>query len=103
MSLKKEDVVKTIQWTGDWRVVFVKTKGDHMKVRNGTPTSQFWDLWRKSKDEIKKLGISVKKEEDEEKGTSAWVISYWMDANESEKEEAKEAWNARQQRDDGEE
>ncbi len=103
MSLKREDVEKTVRWTGEWRIVFVKSKGDHMKVRNGTPTSTFWDLWRKSKEEIKKLGLSVKKEEDEEEGTSTWVVNYWMDASEFEKEEAKKAWNSRSQQDNGEE
>jgi hypothetical protein len=93
MSLKMEDVEKLIKWTGKWRVVFVKSKGDHMKVRNGTPTPEFWELWRIKKDEIKSLGISVKKEENEEEETSKWVINAWIDATKEEKSKAQENWN----------
>ena len=96
MSLEREDVEKTIQWEGGWKVVYVRSKDDHMKVRNGKPTKAFWDLWRQHKDEIKQLGTSVKKEENEEEGTSEWKISYWQDADDTEKEEAREEWEVRQ-------
>jgi len=91
-SLKQEDIEKLIKWTGDWRIVFVKSKEDHMKVRNGTPTSGFWDLWREKKDEIKQLGIYVKKVEDEEANTSEWVVTAWAEPSEEEKEKSKEEW-----------
>ena len=93
MSLKRDDVEKLIRWSGGWKIVYVKSKGDHMKVRNGSPTSEFWDLWREKKDEIKSLGISVRKEEDEEEGTSKWVITAWTDATEGEKTKAKDDWD----------
>ena len=102
MSLKREDIEKSIKWTGEWRVVYVKSKEDHMKVRNGVPTSTFWDLWREHKDEIKKLGISVKKEENEDEGTSEWKVSHWAEATDDEKEDAKNKWESQQQRFNGE-
>jgi hypothetical protein len=92
MSLKLEDVEKVIRWKGGWKVVFIKSKQDHMKVRNGSPTPEFWDLWREKKAEIKALGISVRKEEDEEEETYEWVISHWDDATEDEKLRAKQEW-----------
>ena len=55
MSLKKEDVEKVIRWKGGWKVVYIKSKQDHMKVRNGSPTPEFWELWRDKKSEIKAL------------------------------------------------
>lgn len=101
MSFKSGDVEKTVRWTGAWHVVWVKSKEDHMKVRNGSPTSAFWDLWREHKDDVKKLGFSVRKEENEEEGTSNWVVSYWADANDEEKEESRAAWKNQQARIDG--
>jgi hypothetical protein len=93
MSLKIEDIEKLVRWTGGWKVVYVKSKGEHMKVRNGSPTPEFWDLWREKKDEIKSLGISVRKEEDEEEETYNWVITAWSEASEGEKTKAKDDWN----------
>ncbi len=94
MALNPEDVEKLIRWNnnGKWRVVYVRSKEDHMKVRNGVPTSGFWDLWRTNKDEIKAIGISVKKEEDEETGASNWVVAEWADSTDEEKEEAQDEW-----------
>ncbi|MBN2156979.1 MAG: hypothetical protein JW776_13125 [Candidatus Lokiarchaeota archaeon] len=92
MALRREDVEKHVKWTGDGRIVFVKSKEDYMKVRNGSPTPQFWDLWREKKDEIKALGIYVKKEEDEEKETYNWVVTAWSEPQDDEKENAKKQW-----------
>lgn len=92
MSLKMEDVEKVIRWKGGWKVVYIRSQNDHKKVRNGTPTSEFWTLWREKKSEIKALGISIKKEEDEEDETFEWVISAWADATEDEKIKAKKEW-----------
>jgi hypothetical protein len=103
MSLKIEDVEKTVQWEGESHIVYVKSKNDYMKVRNGSPTSEFWTLWRKHKDELKSFGFSVKKEENEEEGTSEWRVNYWTDANDHDKEEAKKNWDIRQRRINGEE
>ena len=57
MSLKSEDIEKTVRWKSEWRVVYIKTKEDHMKVRNGIPTSAFWDLWREHKMKLKNSGF----------------------------------------------
>lgn len=93
MSLKMEDVEKVIRWTGGWKTVFIRSQNDYKKVRNGSPTSEFWDLWREKKAEIKALGISVRKEEDEEEETYEWKIAAWGDATEEEKEIAKQEWD----------
>ncbi len=95
MALKKEEVEKTIKWTGEWKIVFVRSKNDYMKVRNGSPTSAFWDLWREKKSDIKALGISVRKEENEEEETFEWVISAWDETTAQEKTQAKEDWDAK--------
>jgi len=92
MVLKNEDVEKCIKWTTEWKTVFVSSKNDYMKVRNGIPSPEFWDLWKGKKDEIKKLGISVKKVENEEKGTSEWIISAWLDTTDKEKAQAQQTW-----------
>ena len=97
-----EDVEKVIRWTGGWKVVYIKSKQDHMKVRNGSPTSEFWDLWKEKKSEIKALGISVRKEENEDEGTSEWKVSYWAEATDNEKEDAKNKWESQQPRSNGE-
>ena len=93
MSLKMEDVEKVIRWKGGWKTVFIRSQNDYKKVRNGNPTSEFWSLWREKKEEIKALGFSVKKEEDEEEETFEWVIACWADATEDEKNRAKQEWN----------
>ena len=94
MALNQEDVEKLIRWNnnGKFKIVFVKSKGEHMKVRNGSPTPGFWDLWKTNKVDIKELGISVKKEENEETGASNWIIAQWAEATEEEKEEAQADW-----------
>ena len=94
MALNPEDVEKLIRWNnkGKYKTVFVRNKEDYMKVRDGVPTSGFWDLWKTNKIEIKELGFSVKKEEDEETGAYNWVVAHWADTTEEEKEGAQEEW-----------
>ena len=97
MALTEEEVIPLVAWD-QWKTVFVKSKEDYMKVRTGTPQKTFWDVWKIRKDEIKALGISVKKIEgsDGDGIHSHWVVNHWKDASEQEKNQAKQQWDDKQ-------
>ncbi len=97
MALTEEDVISLVSWD-PWKTVFVKSKEDHMKVRIGNPQKAFWDLWKTQKNEIKALGIYVKREErDNDEGIPPrWIVNQWKEASESEKNQAKQNWENKQ-------
>ncbi len=95
MALTENEVGTLVNWE-KWKVVFVRSKEEHMKVRSGYPTKEFWDVWRNQKDEIKALGIYVKKEEDQDGETPPqWVVTQWKEADENEKLNAQQEWEAK--------
>ena len=95
--MNEKEILPLVTWE-EWKVVYVQSKGEHMKVRSGVPNKTFWDVWKAQKDEIKDMGIYVKKNEDsEEDGVpSQWIVSQWKDASNDEKNHAKESWEKRQ-------
>jgi hypothetical protein len=92
MTVKKEDIENSVRWKEEYKVVFVKKSQDYMKVRSGDPTEDFWSLWREHKDDIKSMGIYVRKEEDEEEETYSWKVTQWEEPTEEEKVIAEEEW-----------
>ena len=97
MTLTEKEVNSLVEWDS-WKTVFVKSKEDHMKVRTGTPQKTFWDIWKDRKEEIKALGIYVKRvESNDEDGTPPqWVVNQWKEASHNEKNLAKQDWEKKQ-------
>jgi len=65
-----EDIMKLkLNWSNPVEVI---TKNNvRSMVRNAKPINGFWDLWRTQKEELKKIGISCTKKNDE------WLVSWW--------------------------
>lgn len=95
--MKEDEILPLITWES-WKVVYVSSKGEHMKVRSGVPNKTFWDEWKTQKDEIKALGIFVKKKEssDEEGIPPQWIVSQWKEATDEEKAQANQEWEKKQ-------
>ena len=74
--MQEEEIISLVSWE-PWKVVYVQNKGSHMKVRSGAPKKSFWDVWKSQKEEIKELGIYVKKQEGNfEDGTPPqWMVN----------------------------
>lgn len=56
----------------DWCEPFMVGKIGKM-VRKAPPTNAFWDVWREHKDQIKKMGISLTKYNNQ------WQVNFWGD------------------------
>lgn len=67
----------------DWGTSrLVMTKFGERSVRVASPNSSFWDAWRTRKDELKKAGISVSKDD-----TGSWKVTHWQTVDEEAKAE----------------
>ena len=95
--MNEEEISPLVTWEA-WKVVYVQSKKEHMKVRSGVPNKTFWDVWKIQKDEIKSLGIFVKKNEssDEDGVPPQWIVTQWKKTSDKEKAGAIEAWEKRQ-------
>lgn len=93
----KEDKISSLVSWENWKVVYVKSKDSYIKVRTGVPKKSFWDAWKVQKDEIKALGIYVKRiEANEEEGIPPqWIVNHWKEASDGEKNQAKQEWTNR--------
>lgn len=57
-AINEELIEDLIEWEGPRRV---RTARGDRELYTGLPTSEFWSLWRNSKEELKALGVSVSK------------------------------------------
>jgi hypothetical protein len=94
--MNEDEISSLVSWEA-WKVVYVKSKDSYMKVRTGIPQKSFWDVWRDRKNEIKSLGIYVKKVESEENDhPPQWLVNHWKETSDEEKNEAKQEWANKQ-------
>ena len=71
-----------LDWSEETRV---QTKYGIKFLSKAEPTGEFWARWRSDKEELKKAGISVSKNRDEE-----WEVCYWRSLTDEEKQEIEE-------------
>ena len=80
--MKLEEVIKSIpSWSKEKHV---NTKHGPRVLITGKPTKEFWDLWRFSKEGVRGLGFTVRKDE---KGR--WEVAQWADPAKFTKPESK--------------
>lgn len=60
----------------------VQTQRGERILRTCPPDAKFWDEWRKSKEQLRALGISCSKN----KQTGDWEVCWWQDIDPAEKE-----------------
>ena len=67
----KVELEKLVQWSAPKRV---KTRQGDRMLRTAQVTPEFWDAWKAGKDELKKAGVSVSRDD----RSGDWTAVWWM-------------------------
>jgi hypothetical protein len=67
------DVASLLDWSGPREI---PTRNGRKLLRTGRPGEPFWRAWRAAKEEMKALGVRVRKDE----ATGVFTASWWQDA-----------------------
>ena len=55
----------------------VDTRQGLKSVQNATPNDAFWNAWKENKEQVRDVGYSVRKNEEE----GIWEVAYWSEPN----------------------